>query len=133
MDSLRGDGPGCDRRVRATGTDSVRQDEIERDKQITTALLKEAEFIRNEILSIGASARTLLVGTVAFIGVLLTSTAGLLTVKVSDGNGVNHSAPTIESIIQSAEWPLLLISIVGVIVYFIFLWLYLSRITRRNI
>ena len=52
---------------------------MENDITIGTAVLKEAEFMRNEILAIGTSTRNVFIGAIAFIGALLTVMANFLT------------------------------------------------------
>lgn len=82
-------------------------DGAECDKQAVAVFLKEAEFIRNEILTLGTSGRTFLFQSLIVIGGLLTATGVLLSLW--DGH------PHIIEQIKSNKWALFGIAVLGVI------------------
>jgi hypothetical protein len=100
-------------------TNRLGDDPLERDKQIVAIVLKEAELMRAEILSIGTGGRNVLVTTVTFLGVLLAVTAGLLSLKTGNGDDLAE-------LVRLYRWPLWVISVVSVITCLMFLRLYVG-------
>jgi hypothetical protein len=103
----------------------------ERGKQTVAVLLKEAEFLRNEMLLSMSAIRTLLTATITFIGALLTITAGFMAFKASEKgitvNVVGDIAKSGEKPVQFGQlvvanrWPLWIVSTVAVITCMAFL------------
>jgi hypothetical protein len=92
----------------------------ERDKQIVAAILKEAEFIRNEILQSSAASRDVLMKTIVFVGVILTIVSGLLAFKVQE------KGLPLKQVISANRWLLWVISQIVVLTCVAFLRIYVA-------
>src|SRR6266446_5680638 len=101
--------------------DVPKADMTEREKQIVATILKESEFIRNEILIYIGVLRNILISSVTLIGILLTISAGLLTLKAGETR-------PIKELIFANRWPLWTISIVGIITCVTYLRIYVGTL-----
>jgi hypothetical protein len=101
----------------------LKGDSDERYRQIAAAILKEAEFMRNEILQSSAASRDVLMRTIVFIGVILTIAGGIIAFKAQE-----KGLPPFKRLIAANRWTLWVIAEIVVITCVTFLRIYVASL-----